>query len=694
VSRDHLLEISGLRTQFHTLDGVVRAVDGLSLTVGRGETLGLVGESGCGKTVTALSVMRLIEPPGVIVAGRVRFDGRELLELQDEDMRRVRGREIAMIFQEPMTSLNPVYTVGEQIAETVVRHRRWTRARAWRRAIEMLAQVHIPDPARRAHDYPHQLSGGMRQRAMIAMALSCDPTLLIADEPTTALDVTIQAQVLELLRELQRELHMSVLLITHDLAVVAEMCERVVVMYAGEVVEEGPTRALLRGPQHPYTEGLLKSVPHLGMRQDRRLGVIRGVVPGGLAWPRGCRFAARCDYRFEICGRHPPQFDVGPGRTAACWLCEAGPRTERSEAFVGEAPPEPDDAGRREPVAGPVLLRVQALRKHFPVRRGPLRRVEGHIKAVDGLDLEVRTGETLGLVGESGCGKTTLGRAALRLIEPSAGRIEFDGRDITVLRGRRLKPLRAEMQMIFQDPIGSLNPRMSVGDIVGEGLVVHGIRSRARRERTVRDVLAAVGLRPEHVNRYPHEFSGGQRQRIGIARALAPNPRLIVADEPVSALDVSIQSQILNLLVQLKREFRLTYVFIAHNLAVVAYISDRIGVMYLGKLVELGPAGEIWRRPLHPYTWSLISAVPEIEPGRRRQRILLGGDVPSPFNPPSGCRFRTRCPLASALGTVDGVCAEREPPLAEHEPQRRVACHFPRDQLWLTTNVNDVDPKI
>jgi peptide/nickel transport system ATP-binding protein len=671
-----LLCVEELTTQFHTLDGIVRAVDGVSFTIPRGSTMGLVGESGCGKSVTALSIMGLVDRPGRVTAGRILFAGQDLLQLPAEEMREVRGSQVSMVFQEPMTSLNPVYTIGDQIAETVRHHGDVSRRVAWKRAEEMLELVRIPDAGRRANDYPHQMSGGMRQRVMIAIALCCSPQLLIADEPTTALDVTIQAQILDLLRDLQRELRMSVLLITHDLAVVADMCEDVAVMYAGQVVEQATARDLFRSPQHPYTEGLLESVPKLGMTQERRLGVIRGIVPSPLRWPHGCRFAARCDHRFDRCAEPPALFDAGVQRSR-CWLCESGPRESRRGALVtvAHAPAAPRAANGAESV----LLRVEALTKHFPLRYGLLRRVAGHVRAVDGVDLVIHRGETLGLVGESGCGKTTLGRTILRLVEPSSGRIEFDGRDLTALPRRALKPLRAQMQMIFQDPIGSLNPRMSVGDIVGEGLLVHGMGSRSRRQQVVRDTLERVGLRPEHVNRYPHEFSGGQRQRIGIARSLALSPRLIVADEPVSALDVSIQSQILNLLVELKRELDLTYLFVAHNLAVVAYISDRVAVMYLGRIVEVAPSASLYQRPLHPYTESLLSAIPDVDPLRRRQRIELVGDVPSPINPPSGCRFRTRCPMARARGTQDGICAEVEPPLAEAVPGRWSACHFASD---------------
>jgi peptide/nickel transport system ATP-binding protein len=665
-----LLRVEDLTTRFYTLDGVVNAVDGVSFGIPEASTMGLVGESGCGKSVTALSILRLIDYPGRVAGGRVLFRGQDLLQLLPEEIRQVRGREISMVFQEPMTSLNPVYTVGDQIAETIQHHQGVSRRAAWKRAVEILGRVRIADAARRVDEYPHQMSGGMRQRVMIAIALCCDPRLLIADEPTTALDVTIQAQILDLLRDLQRELRMSVLLITHDLGVVADMCEEVAVMYAGQIVEQGSARDLFRSPQHPYTEGLLKSVPKLGMTQEQKLGVIRGIVPSPLAWPAGCRFAARCDYRYDRCAEAPELFTAGAQRSR-CWLCEPGPREDRSGAFISAV-----RHAEAAPPDGRVLLRVERVTKHFPVRSGLLRRVVGQVKAVDGVDLEVRRGETLGLVGESGCGKTTLGRTILRLTEPTSGRVEFDGCDLTGLPRRALKPLRARMQIIFQDPIESLNPRMSVGDIVGEGLLVHGMGSRRQREKVVRETLERVGLRPEHVNRYPHEFSGGQRQRIGIARSLALAPSLVVADEPVSALDVSIQSQVLNLLVELKREFNLTYVFVAHNLAVVAYISDRVAVMYLGRIVELAGSTELYAHPLHPYTQSLLSAIPDVDPARRRHRIELVGDVPSPLNPPSGCHFRTRCPLARARGTQDGICSEVDPPLVEALPGRWSACHF------------------
>jgi len=674
-----LLRVEDLAVHFSTDEGIARAVDGVSFAIGHGATLGLVGESGCGKSVTALSIMRLVAQSGRIVRGRVLYAGRDLASIGRKEMRRIRGAEIAMIFQEPMSSLNPVFTIGDQIAEAVELHLGVSGREARKHAVAMLERVGIPAANRRVDEYPHQLSGGMRQRVMIAIALSCRPKLLIADEPTTALDVTVQAQILDLLNELRAEYGMSILLITHDLGVVADVCSRAVVMYAGQVVEQGATSAIFGSPQHPYAEGLLKSIPQLGMRSDQALGLIEGRVPSPLRWPEGCRFAARCDYRFEKCDEEPPLFDVPP-QQSKCWLCENGRRMPAAGEFTGEQPvhvhAEPRPRMLEAPPPSGPILRVEALRTHFPVGRHLFGGADQTIKAVDGVDLELAPGETLGIVGESGCGKSTLGRSLLRLVEPTSGRVEFEGVDITALPSRALRPLRARMQIIFQDPVGSLNPRLRVGQIVGEALRVHGVESRSRRRALVVDALDRVGMGPEAVRRYPHEFSGGQRQRIGIARALVLAPKLVVADEPVSALDVSIQSQVLNLMVELKRDLGLTYLFIAHNLAVVSYMSDRVAVMYLGKIVELAAGRELYERPLHPYTQSLLSAIPSVDLSERRERIKLVGDPPSPIDPPSGCHFRTRCPLARELGTVEGICAHEEPPLVAKQEAHVVACHF------------------
>jgi peptide/nickel transport system ATP-binding protein len=668
-----LLQVQDLRTTFQTDTGTIIAVDGVSFEIGASQTVGLVGESGCGKSVTAMSIMGLVRPPGSVDGGTVRFKGRDLRNLPESEMRRVRGNEISMVFQEPMSSLNPVLKIGEQLAEGLMLHRGLSARAARARAVELLDLVHMAEPAKRLDDYPHQYSGGMRQRIMIAMALACDPVLLIADEPTTALDVTVQAQILALLRELKRELGMSVLIITHDLGVVAETCDAVNVMYAGRIVERGTWPDMFDHPTHPYTAGLLASVPS-GETSSERLTVIPGDVPDPRDWPNGCRFAPRCHARHDRCEEYPPLFQIGH-QEAACWLhAEGAPSisVRPPEAVASEA--------RVKEEEGSTLLRLEGIETHIPIRRGLLRRQVGTIRAVDGVDLEVRRGETVGLVGESGSGKSTLARNALRLQPTTAGRIVFDGQDITDLGQRQLRGLRPRMQMVFQDPVSSLNPRLRVGSIIGEALTVHGITDRRERREKVAQVLDRVGLRPDHVSRYPHEFSGGQRQRIGIARAVALNPDLIVADEPVSALDVSVQAQVLNLLADLRDELGMSYLFIAHNLSVVRHISDRVAVMYLGRIVEVGPTADLYDSPLHPYTWALLSAVPEPDPGIPISPVLLQGDVPSPIDPPSGCRFRTRCPLARAKGTVDGICAEVDPPLAPAGEDRLVACHFPGER--------------
>jgi peptide/nickel transport system ATP-binding protein len=667
-----MLEVRDLCIEFDTEDGRARAVEGVGFEIREGETLALVGESGCGKSVTSLAIIGLVpRPPGRITAGEVVYGGRDLLRLPRHELHRIRGNEISMIFQEPMTSLNPVFTIGDQIGEAARLHRGQGRREALATAREMLDLVQVPDPERVARAYPHQLSGGMQQRAMIAMALCCNPRLLIADEPTTALDVTTQAQILDLMRRLQDELGTAILFITHDLGVVAEIADRVVVMYAGRVVEEGPVADILAGPRMPYTAGLLRSIPQLdqaALQRGARLESIPGTVPDALSPIVGCAFQARCRHATDLCRREEPALTTtADDRAVRChhW------RDLRLAASTAPAPGSDHGAGNGEAGAAPAateLLRVEGLVTAFPLRGGLLHRVVGSVAAVRGVSFEIRKGEVLGLVGESGSGKTTLGRSILRLIEPTEGRVTFAGQELTGMPAAALKRLRREMQIVFQDPYGSLNPRMTVQEILSEPLAIHGLAQGSRRSGLVADLLERVGLSPDHAGRFPHEFSGGQRQRIAIARALAVQPSFLVADEPVSALDVSVQAQILNLLRDLTSGLGLTVLFIAHDLSVVAYLAHRVAVMYLGRIVEIGPTRSIYVNPAHPYTEALLSAAPVPDPGRRRQRMILTGDIPKPSAPPSGCVFRTRCPIAVP------ECAAIVPPLEEVAPGHLKAC--------------------
>jgi glutathione transport system ATP-binding protein len=581
-----VLEVEGLSVEFATTERVVAAVRNLSFHVGRAETIAIVGESGSGKSVTALSIMRLVEHGGGrIVGGRLEFarprgERVDLAVAAPGTMRNIRGAEIAMIFQEPMTSLNPVFTVGDQIGESIRLHQGKDMAAARAEALRMLEQVRIPEAKQMLSRYPHQLSGGMRQRVMIAMALSCRPTLLIADEPTTALDVTIQAQILALIRILQNEMHMAVMFITHDMGVVAEVADRVVVMYRGEKVEEGATEAIFAAPRHRYTKALLSAVPRLGSLKDedepRKFPLV--LMDGGAA----------------------------------------------AEPIARPTAPPPRS---RAP-----LLKVRGLTTRFGLKSGFFGRMTRQVHAVEGVSFDLAAGETLALVGESGCGKSTTGRSLLRLVDVAKGSMEFEGRDIATLPTRDLRPLRRDIQMIFQDPFASLDPRLTVGFSIAEPLYVHGVAKGDEAEQRVAWLLRQVGLPPDHAQRYPHEFSGGQRQRIAIARALALNPKIIVADEAVSALDVSIQAQIVNLLLDLQTEFGLSYLFISHDMAVVERVSHRVAVMYLGQIVEIGPRRAVFEDPQHPYTRKLMSAVPVADPSRRRRkRELSSEEIPSPI---------------------------------------------------------------
>jgi peptide/nickel transport system ATP-binding protein len=664
-----LLEISNLKVRIGAGDNAIRAVDDVSFRINRGETFALLGESGCGKSMTALAILRLLpQPAGRITGGRIALDGEDLTALPEVDMRGIRGRRIAMIFQEPMTSLNPVLTVGMQIGETLRQHH-GLKGRAEReRVLELLDAVGIPDVRQRIDAYPHQLSGGMKQRIMIAIALAGEPDLLIADEPTTALDVTIQAQVLELLQKLQQDTHMAIMLITHDLGIVAGMADRVAVMYAGQLVEEASRDRFFGDARHPYSRKLFESLPDVSKRA-RALQTIRGTVPTLDHDFTGCRFAERCDHAWSHCRSDTPAWYLTDHDVNHHTRCHLVNPDIASPAPSGQ-PAETLPAANIDTVHTGDLLRVRDLKVHFPVHKGVFRRVAGYVYAVDGVSLEIPRGQTLALVGESGCGKTTVGKGILQLLRPTGGSVQFDGTELTRLRGERLRRARADFQFIFQDPYSSMNPRMMVGDIVEEGMSAQRIgNTKADRRRRVAELFGHVGLSPTHVNRYPHEFSGGQRQRICIARALAVNPRLVICDEPTSALDVSVQAQILNLLKQLQNEMGLSYLFITHNLSVVSYLADRVAVMYLGRIVEEGPVSEVLENPLHPYTLALLSSVPRIEPDSRREFIRLEGDLPSPSNPPQGCHFHPRCPQAS------GQCRENYPE-ATIQGDRRVRCYL------------------
>ncbi|WP_018508773.1 ABC transporter ATP-binding protein [Thiobacillus thioparus] len=635
--------------------GAARVVDGVSFDVAAGETYALLGESGCGKSMTALSLMRLLPDGGRILSGHVQLGETDVLALPERDMRRVRGGQMAMVFQEPMLALNPVIKVGDQIGEALSLHQGLNGQAARDAARALLDSVGVPDAARRLDSYPFELSGGLRQRMMIAMALAGEPSLLIADEPTTALDVTIQAQVLDVLRNLRAKRRMGMLLITHDLGVVAENADRVGVMYAGELLEEGARDAFFAAPQHPYSRMLFEALPRTG--DAGRLTTIAGQVPRLDTQLRGCRFAPRCPFAIARCHAESPGWQELDGQRVRCHLAgslPAGSVRERVTHPVAAHTPQP-------------LLQVEGLKVHFPIRRGLIQRTVGHVRAVDDVDLTIQAGRTLALVGESGCGKTTVGKALLRLIEPTAGTIMLGGKAVPA---KNMPTLRRQAQMVFQDPFSSLNPRMRVADILLEGMDALGVGARGERRGAVARLLDQVGLPDDAGGRYPHAFSGGQRQRIAIARALAVSPRLVICDEPTSALDVSVQAQILNLLKDLQADLGLAYLFITHNLAVVEYLAHDVAVMYLGRIVEQGQAGAVLRTPRHPYTQALVSAVPRIEPPAGQTVIRLAGDQPSPLNPPVGCHFHPRCPHASA------VCRQTYPERTDLGGGHWVRCHW------------------
>ena len=691
-----LLEVTDLRVSFPSEDGRVNAVRGVNLTVGRGEVLALVGESGSGKSVTSTAVMGLLDESAQI-SGSVRLHGTELLGRDDDYMSKIRGTQVSMVFQDPLSALTPVYTVGAQIVEALQIHNpKMDRRRAWDRAVELLELVGIPNPEVRARAYPHEFSGGMRQRAVIAIAIANDPDLIIADEPTTALDVTIQAQILDVLRAAKRETGAGVIMITHDLGVVAGMADRVAVMYAGRIVEAGDVDDIFYRSRMPYTIGLLGALPRLDSKKDSALATLDGSPPSLLAEPTGCPFAPRCPMAEDECLEGEPALTrVRPdGGSDASGEAPAGPQLSACRRFPRI---EEKDLGYQDIYPLPRLktpkeldlpreqreevLRVTDLVKEFPLMKGAVfKRRVGMVHAVSGISFDVRKGETLALVGESGCGKTTTLLEVLDLKAPQSGSIVVLSKDTAGISRSQRRAMRRDIQIVFQDPMASLDPRLPVFDLIAEPLRANGWR-RADIAPRVDELMELVGLEPSHANRYARNFSGGQRQRIGIARALALNPSLLVLDEPVSALDVSIQAGVINLLDELRATLGLSYLFVAHDLSVVRHIADRVAVMYLGRIVEIGDVDAVFDAPAHPYTQALLSAIPIPDPAkeRGRSRIILEGDLPSPANPPSGCRFRTRCQVFKNVLTEDqrSLCLGAMPDFSSEGEDHEVACHYP-----------------
>ena len=669
-----LFEVKNLKTWFGSNEHPFRVVDDLSFDLKKGETFALLGESGCGKSMTALSLMQLVPAPaGRVVSGQINFQGQDLLQLSEQQMRSIRGKRVAMIFQEPMTSLNPVMTVGEQIIEVLRLHFPEDKSKHYQQAIDALDAVGIPDPTQRMADYSHQLSGGMKQRVMIAIALAAKPDVLIADEPTTALDVTIQAQVMDLLHDMQKKLGMSILLITHDLGIVADRVDRLAVMYAGQLIEQASREQFFENAAHPYSQKLFAAVPGLNKR-EQSLEIIKGSVPPLDTEFNGCRFADRCEQVMDICSSQIPEWhERVEGHQVRCHLYSEvkKSKTQRIKKNINiseieiQAAEIKTEAGKYE-----ILMQAKNLKVHFPIHQGLFKSIAGYVYAVDDIDLQLYKGRTLALVGESGCGKTTVGKALLQLVRPTHGSVKFQDTELTLLKGEALRKFRAHFQIIFQDPFSSLNPRMMVGDILEEGMLAQGIggKNSVERQERIDGLLQQVGLPLNAKFRYPHEFSGGQRQRISIARALAVQPDVLVCDEPTSALDVSVQAQTLNLLKELQNRLGLSYLFISHNISVVEYLAHEVAVMYLGRIVEKGLVDDVIKNPAHPYTQALLSAVPVIDKEHEREVIRLEGELPSPINPPQGCHFHPRCPKAIEK------CKESYPRVTRLDTGHEVRC--------------------
>ncbi len=687
-----ILQVQDLHVTFPSEDGAVHAVRGLNFSLNKGEVLGIVGESGSGKSVTSMAIMGLLEETAR-VEGAIKLYGTDILGRSDAYLSQLRGKTLSMVFQDPLSALTPVYSIGTQLVEALQIHQQMSKEAAEERAIELLELVGIPNPKIRIKAFPHEFSGGMRQRVMIAMAIANDPDLIICDEPTTALDVTIQAQILELLKTAQRETGAAVIMITHDLGVIADLADNVQVMYAGRIVESGTVEDIFYAPQMPYTIGLLGALPRPDEKSDKALATLDGNPPSMLVEPTGCPFAPRCPLATAECLAGEPVLapaasakestrDV-PHR-AACIKSSRIWDEHLSYLDIFPVPRNIDrGAGRRNREKRETVLQIEDLVKTFPLTKGAIfKRQVGTVHAVDGISLEIKAGETVGLVGESGCGKTTTLLQILDLEAPESGRIVVLGKDAAKVGKAGRKEIRQDLQVVFQDPMAAIDPRMPISDIIAEPLKYNGYSKAQIHERTA-ELMKLVGLEPAHLNRYPRHFSGGQRQRIGIARALALEPKLLVLDEPVSALDVSIQAGVINLLDELKSELGLSYLFVAHDLSVVRHIADRVAVMYLGKIVEQGDVEEVFEQPQHPYTQALLSAIPVPDPivERERKRIILHGDLPSPADPPSGCRFRTRCPLFQELSPGQQQQCINVEPILEPPPQSvdlLTACHFPQ----------------
>ena len=678
-----LLQIKDLHTDIEIRNGVVRALSGVDLHVNPGETLGIVGESGSGKTMTALSLMGLLPQGGKVSSGSIILDGQDLTKMPLHMKRKMRGTKVGMIFQDPLTSLNPTMKIGLQVCEPLRVHENLSKREALARAVEILKRVGMPRPEVVINNYPHQLSGGMRQRVMIAMALVCKPRILIADEPTTALDVTTQMQILDLIDELRDEYKMGVILITHDLGVVAGHTDRVAVMYAGRIVETAPTKTLFTEPKHRYTSSLMAALPERALAAGTKLFSIPGAPPSLTNLPKGCRFAARCLWATDECLAGYPDLSGDENHTFSCFHPvqegDESPAVLQAMMDSGKAEDAVDATGQ---ISHEVLLDVkEASRVYESAGSGFFKRDKGVVSAVDRVSITVNKGETYGLVGESGCGKSTVGRLIAGLERPSGGAIELDGRDLATLKGRDAVRIHRDVQMMFQDSYAAMDPRMRIDQILAEPMSIQKTGNARQIAERIMEILEQVGLTEEILDRYPHEFSGGQLQRIGFARSLTLAPDLIVADEPVSALDVSVQAQVLNLMKDLQQELGLSYLFISHDLAVVQYMADRIGVMYLGRIVEEGPASEVVKNPKHPYTKALIDSIPVPDPEfvHDESAIKLTGEPPSAVNPPKGCRFRPRCPFA-------GEECKVQPMLTDET--HRVACHHPLLTLSVKEEVN------